>query len=195
MRYFCCHFATTRALKASHKRINVGKSAIGRSLVTFFGIKKNIVVQACCGHFHFVFHLLEELHDFSPVLSSKPNGLSGGSRHIPLLFLLCTISTLFPIHTILALVGLPQIFSAPCSSKVFPLCAARFRHVANALPTLLSLLHSGPTAWFLFSISCSYAHASTPAARLCLCEPFFCCPRPCTCPELLPILSAKFFQH
>ena len=28
----------------------VGMSASGLSLVTFFGIKKNIVVQACCGH-------------------------------------------------------------------------------------------------------------------------------------------------
>ena len=35
---------------ASHQRINVGISAIGLSLVTFFGIRKNIVVQACCGH-------------------------------------------------------------------------------------------------------------------------------------------------
>ena len=45
------HFATSGALKASHQRINVGMSAIGLSLVTFFGIKTNIVVHACCGHF------------------------------------------------------------------------------------------------------------------------------------------------
>ena len=50
-RYFCCHFVTSGALRASHQRINVGKSAIGPSLVTLFGTKKNIVVQACCGHF------------------------------------------------------------------------------------------------------------------------------------------------
>ena len=39
------------ALTASHQRINVGMSAIGLSLMIFFGIKKNMVVHACCGHF------------------------------------------------------------------------------------------------------------------------------------------------
>ena len=48
--HFCCHFPTSGALKASHQRINVGINAIGLSLVPFFGIKKNFVVQACCGH-------------------------------------------------------------------------------------------------------------------------------------------------
>ena len=43
IRYLC-------ALIAFHQRINVGISAIGLSLVTFFGIEKNIVVQARCGH-------------------------------------------------------------------------------------------------------------------------------------------------
>ena len=37
------------ALKASHQRIGI--SAIGLSLMAFLGIKKNIVVQACCGQF------------------------------------------------------------------------------------------------------------------------------------------------
>ena len=50
-RYFCCHFATSGALRASNQRINVGMSEIGLSLVTFFGIKKHIAVHACCGHF------------------------------------------------------------------------------------------------------------------------------------------------
>ena len=49
-RYFLCHFATSNALRASLQRINVGISAIGLSLVALFGIQKNIVVQACCGH-------------------------------------------------------------------------------------------------------------------------------------------------
>ena len=49
-RYFCCHFVTSGALRASHQRISVGISAICLSLVTFSGIRKNIVVQACCGH-------------------------------------------------------------------------------------------------------------------------------------------------
>ena len=52
---------------------NVDIGAIGLSLVTFFGIKKNIVVQSCCGHL-----LL--------LLSSNPEGLLGESHRIPLLF-------------------------------------------------------------------------------------------------------------
>ena len=43
--------AMSESSKVSDQRINVGMSAIGLSLVTFFGIKKNIVVQTCCGHF------------------------------------------------------------------------------------------------------------------------------------------------
>ena len=42
--------ATSRALRAVHHRTIVGISAIGCSLVTFFGIKKKSVLQACCGH-------------------------------------------------------------------------------------------------------------------------------------------------
>ena len=63
--YFCCHFATSGALRASHQRINVGISAIGLSLVTFFGIKKNIVAQACCGHFPLCCTSPKKIHNFS----------------------------------------------------------------------------------------------------------------------------------
>ena len=61
-RYFSCHSATSGALTASHQRTNVGTSAIGLSLVTFFGIKKNIVVHACCGHFPLCSTFFQELH-------------------------------------------------------------------------------------------------------------------------------------
>ena len=44
--------------EASHQRINVCISAFGLSLVTFFGIEKNIVVHACCGHLPLSFLLL-----------------------------------------------------------------------------------------------------------------------------------------
>ena len=63
-RYFICHFATSGALKAFYQRINVGMSAIGLSLVTFFGIKKNIVRCACLLRpFSTLFHLLQEFHN------------------------------------------------------------------------------------------------------------------------------------
>ena len=47
----CSAISSPGALRRSHQRTIVGISAIGCSLVKFFGIKKNIVVQACCGHF------------------------------------------------------------------------------------------------------------------------------------------------
>ena len=56
-------------------------------------------------------------------------------------------STLFPIHTLLALAALPPIFTTPHSSTAYPPHSARFRRTASALPTISSLLHSGPAAW------------------------------------------------
>ena len=50
-------------------------------------------------------------------LLSSPRELWGGSHRILLLSLPCTIPTLFPVRTLLALVRLPPIFSAPHSSK------------------------------------------------------------------------------
>ena len=44
---------------------HVGTSAIGLSLVTFSRTKQNIVVQACCGHLPTLFHILQELDNFS----------------------------------------------------------------------------------------------------------------------------------
>ena len=45
-RYFCCHLKNLW----STQRIIVGSNAIDLSLMTLFGIRKNKVVQACCGH-------------------------------------------------------------------------------------------------------------------------------------------------
>ena len=142
-RYFWCHFATSGGSRASHQRINVGMNAIGLSLVTFFGIKKNIVVQACCGNFPLCSTFSWTLRFLPSFLLSNPGELWSGSRHIPLLSLPLTILTLFPIHTRLALAALPLISSIPhvfqgMSSKIstsslhcqcfcpfFPLCSQR----------------------------------------------------------------------
>ena len=83
------------ALKPSHQRINVGISASGLSLVTFFGIKKKIVVHACCGHFPLCSTFFK-----NSTISVAPRS---GSRHTLLLFLLYTVSALFPSDTLLAL--------------------------------------------------------------------------------------------
>ena len=71
----------------------------------------------------------------------------GGSHRILLLFSPCTISTLFPVRTLLDSVNFPLISSVPYFSKAYPPLSARFRHTASALPILPSLLHSGTTAW------------------------------------------------
>ena len=100
---------------------NVGINAIGLSLVTFFGIKKNIFVEACCGLFPLCSTLSKKLHLF---LLSSPTELWGGSHRILLLSSPCTLSTLFPVRTLFALVGLPRIssnphFSEACVSSMF----------------------------------------------------------------------------
>ena len=139
-RYFSCHFATSGALKASRQRISVGISAIGLSFVTFFGIKKNIVVHACCGHFPLC-PTFSKNSTTSPIVSfvkSKGN-LWGGSRHILLLSLLCTLPTLFPIHTLFTTAAHPPISSVPHSSKVCPPHSAPPHHIPQ------SSLHNGPT--------------------------------------------------
>ena len=112
-RCFLCHFATSGALRASHQRIHVVINASGLSLVTFFGIKKNIVVQACCAISNFV-------PPFPRIPPLLPRGLLDGSHRTPLLSLPCTISTIFSIHTLLTLATLPPTFSSPLFSKACP---------------------------------------------------------------------------
>ena len=136
-RFLCCHFATSGALKPSHQRINVAISAIGLSLVTFFGIKKNIVVQACCGHFPLCSTFSKKNPRF--LLSfplSHPEGPWGGSHHTLLLSSPCTISIPFPIHTPLALAVLPKISSILRFSAAYPPNFVRPHHTVNALPIL-----------------------------------------------------------
>ena len=60
-------------------------------------------------------------------------------------------------------------------------------HASQTLQVVLSeqsdvFLPSNLLTTFVSCTFCFCAHASTPAGRLCLCEPLFCCPRPCTCP-------------
>ena len=107
-RYFCCHFATSGALRASHQRVNVSISAIGLSLVTIFGVKKNIVVQACCGNFPLrstfftpVFALQSLDASRLPPISSIPHfskacpPCSARFRHIPIRYCSVDILSLF----------------------------------------------------------------------------------------------------
>ena len=133
-----------RTLRASHQRINVGTSAIDLSLDTFFGIKKNIVVHACCGHLPLCSTFTKNSTSSFVVSCAKSRELLGESRHIPLLSLPCTISTLFSLSHFLALAALPPIFSAPHFAKSFPPHPAHLRHTASVLPSLSSWPHNGP---------------------------------------------------
>ena len=122
--------------RASHHRIKIGTSAIGLSLVTFFG--RTSLLQP----FSSLFHLLRELHDFfSRVFWDF---WVDAIDRIPLQFWPYTISKPFPDRTLLHLVRLPLISSIPHFSKACRPSSARFRHSANALPILSSLFHSEP---------------------------------------------------
>ena len=141
-RYFCCQFSTSGVLNASRQRINVGMGAIGISLVTFFGIKKKIVVQACCGFVPPSPRLPRFLLLF---LASNPRGLWDGSHRVLLLFSPCTISMLFAVRTLLALEKASSTFFNSSFSKACPSSSARSHHTASAFPILPSLLRNDPT--------------------------------------------------
>ena len=142
-RYFCCHFATSGALNASHHRINVGISAIGLSLMTFFGIRKNIVVHACCGYLPLCSTF--SMNSTIPLLVSfvKSKGTLGWkpSHSTPVfaLYFLDAFSNYF--HS--ASAALPPISSAPHSSTVYPACSAITHCIASVLTILSSSLHNG----------------------------------------------------
>ena len=129
------HFATSGALKASHQRLSVGISAIGFSLVTFYGIKKNIVVHACCGHFPLC-------STFS--VNSTISPLVSFVKATPV-FALKNLETFSKTHAY-NIGSASSNFLSSLFPNACPPSSARFRHTATALPILSSLLHSGPKA-------------------------------------------------
>ena len=79
----------------SHQRTMVGNSAIGRSLVTFFGIKKNIVVQAGCGHLpHCSTFSKNSIINPHVSFDNSSETLMGENHHIPHPSLSCNSSLL-----------------------------------------------------------------------------------------------------
>ena len=95
----------------------IHNGAVGISLVTFFGIEKNIVVHACGGHLPLCSTFSKDSTISPPVSFVTSKNFWDGSRHTPLLFLLHTISTLFSKSHSLALAALPPISSTPHFSK------------------------------------------------------------------------------
>ena len=155
IRYLCCHFATSRALVASNQRINVGISAIGSPLVTSFGIKKNIVVQACCGHFPLCSTSSKTPHLL--LLLSNPEAPLGGCRRTPLLFLHCKASTPSPDRSLSALARPP-----PISSTLH--CQQLILHVLHVFVTLPV---SCPFFLFASQRSIGLASSSSFSSRIC----------------------------
>ena len=52
IRYVCCHFTTSGARRASHQRMIIGTSAMGRSLVTFSETRKTSLCKLAAATFH-----------------------------------------------------------------------------------------------------------------------------------------------
>ena len=98
-----------------------------RLSLVFFGIKKNIVVQACCGHFPLC-------STFSKNSTIAPHiffcQVQMDIRDNLLLFLPCTISTLCPIRNLLVLAGIPPTFATPH----FPRLVLHVLHAFVTLP-------------------------------------------------------------
>ena len=133
---------------------NVGISAIGLSLVTFFGIKKNIVVQACCGHLPLC-STFSRTSTISPLVSFvKSWGTFGWKPSHPTpVFALYDLDTLSN-HTLYE----PwQCFLRSLQFRIFPRLVLHFLPVFVTLPVpcpiLSSLLHSGSTAWHPLLVS------------------------------------------
>ena len=146
-RHFCCHFATSSALRASHQR-NQRRHERNRShtrdIPAESGRKSLCRLVAAISHIVPPFPRIPLL--FLSSLLSSPKELLGGSRRIPLLSLLCTFLMPFLIHFFSLGSASSNFFNSSFSKARLP-CSARFRHIANALLILSSLLHICPTAW------------------------------------------------
>ena len=93
---------------------NVGISAIGLWLVTFFGLRKNIVVQACCGHIPLCSTSPATQPPLHLFLLSNPGKLLGGShRNLSQFFANKQIRCFSPTRNLCALAMLP-----PCHRSV-----------------------------------------------------------------------------
>ena len=164
-RCLCCHLDSSCARNPFHQRIKLSKSAMVRSLVTFFGIKKNIVVQACCGHLPHCSDCSKN-STISPLVSfDKSSGTLGKIHHIPHPSLPCNSS--LPLIDLLpsTSAALPPNFSSPHSTTACPSGVASPCCTASALPTLCC---SPPTLSSSSSRTCT--HPLQAAGFLILCS-------------------------
>ena len=128
------HLVTSGAGNPSHQRIMVGRRALGRSLVTFCGITRNIVIQACCGHLP-LFKLSQGIPSFIfSFLFTSPAELRGeitSHSRSRLVTYRCLSPKLLSILAVL-----PPNIPSPHSSAACPPSLAPPCCTANVWPTL-----------------------------------------------------------
>ena len=117
-------------------------SATGRSFVRFFGSKKNVVAQACCGHPPHC-STFSKTSTTSPLSLSKSSGTLDESHRTPPLSLLGNSSPRSPDRFLLTSAYPDLNSSIPHFSTVGSLGFAPPCRIANASPTLFSSPTSG----------------------------------------------------
>ena len=113
-------------------------------LVTFFGIKKNIIVQSCCGHLPLC-STFSKNSTISPLVSFVKSKRTFGwnPSHPAPVFAVYNLDTFSKSHSFNPGSASSNLFNTSFS-KGCPQKSVCFHHIANALNILPSLLHSGP---------------------------------------------------
>ena len=162
-RYYCCHFATSGALKTSHHRINVASARSVSHFVTFFGIKKNIVVHACCRHFPLCSTFSRNC-TISPLVSFvSPRGPQGGSRHNLLLSLRYTSSKRHSFGLGSASSALLNSSFFQCFSSTFCTTSSHCQCFCPFFPFFAAQRSSNLASFFFI---CQDLHSSPPCCAL-----------------------------
>ena len=137
-----CHFWCSQGFPPT---INVGISGIGLSLVTFFGIKKNIVA-GLLRPLATLLHFLQEFHHFSPGFFCQVQRnfrVESVASHS----CFCLVQSRCPCPDRLLSISatLPHIPPTPNSSMACSAYSVFPRHIANTLPILSSSPHNDLT--------------------------------------------------
>ena len=151
-RHLCCHLNTSGAPNTSG-----AKSSIGRSFLTIFGIKKNIVVQTFCGH------RSDSLFCFSQ--ETPPLLLSPLSTN-PYEIAVATTTSHFPSslpHASSLCIGIAfSLFSGSSILRTLMLQLLHLRVTLTMLCPLSFLPQISPKKFRIFLFSLQNVHSSSP---------------------------------
>ena len=149
-RYFCCHFATSCALRCfppTDQRRHKRNRPLTRDISS--ESRRTSLCKLVAAIFLLVPHFRSHSTIFSPCLFRQVYMGILGVEAIASYSCFLPISKFFQLRTQLALVGLPLSSSIPHFSKICPPNFAHSHYTANVLPTLSSLLHNCPTTLHL----------------------------------------------